>query len=508
MDGIINLVKNMQVGEVKLLRHFHRLQNTNDKKKNLLFEIALKWKNCKLTENLDEKAMLHIYRKSGKPDKTFEKLKCRLKTDILNILLLQESSVKCRSKHEMAIFDCRRLTLQGDILLSRGMYHEGMVLLEKASALAQKNELYSEQLLIDNVCNSNNILKEAEKEYMVYSAKIKVATQLMAKLLNAKIFHDELVANNLFKNASEQSKEEWLEKLEYIKNDYFSSRSAKIGFYYYLSSIQLHRYFNQYEKSLEFGLALLKLAETTDIFKTSNYSGTIHLEIAKCLLHTANYNDAIRYAIKSEENFGTDMINVITASEILFNCYLNQEEYKKAKSLLDEVLTNTYLLQDNFLKSKWSFLKAVLEFKQGAFKEAINSLKSCSELFKDKTGWMLGCTFFEALCRIESGNLEWFEYRLEGLKKLMQRHNKGQINNQNNRFGLIFIILRTLNKNNYDFVKTLNDEKANMELISKGSNGYAWNSAGCEIIRFDEWIKEKAEEQTSKAKKSKSKLVA
>ena len=507
MDGIINLVKNMQTGEIKLLRHFHRLQNNNDKKKNLLFENALKWKNCKTLENIDEKAIFLIYGKKSKSDKTFEKLKCRLKTDILNILLLQESSVKFRSKYEMAIFDCRRLTLQGDILLGRGLYQEGTTLLKKASALAQKNELYAELVQIDNICNSNNILKEEENDFIEYHSKIKAATLLMEKLLFAKNCYNELIANNLFKTMKTISLEEWQKKLDLIKNDYSSSKSAKIGFYYYISCIYLYRSLNQYEKSLEFALELLKLQASADIFKTSYYSGNIHLEVAKSFLHTKRYDSAIIHSDLSFKNFGTDMMNAINASEIQFHCYINLSDHKKAKEILTTVLSNVYLLQDNFLKSKWSFFNACLEFKLQDYKKAVVALKNCNELFKDKTGWMLGCTFFEAQCRIEAGNFEWFEYRLDAMKKLMLRHNKGLLTNQNNRFALIFTILKTLNKNNYNFVKTIEDEKENIKLLSEEANGYRWNIAGSEPIRFDEWIKGKAE-QMCKARNSKLKSVA
>src|SRR5687767_9620320 len=141
MDSIIHLVRDMQPGEIKLLRHVQKLQQNNDSKKDQLFENALKWKNCSDIAGLEEKMLKKIYGKSMGVEKNFEKLKLRLKGDILNILLLNDCSVKSRSKHESAVFECRRFIMQADVLLGRGVYKEGTTLVKKASQIAQKNEL-------------------------------------------------------------------------------------------------------------------------------------------------------------------------------------------------------------------------------------------------------------------------------------------------------------------------------------------------------------------------------
>lgn len=497
----------MQAGEIKLLRHFQKLQLNNDIKKNLLFENAVKWKNCKDVGGVEEKVIQKLYGNKNKAGKSFEKLKLRLRNDILNILLLQESSIKCRSKHEMAIFECRRFLLQADVLLGRGVYNEGVKLVKKAANIAQKNELYTELLLIDNLCSSHNIIKSGENEHILYSKKIKEMTSLMEKSLFAKYFHDELLACSLFKSNIIQPIEEWRKKLDRIKQDYETSGSIKIGFYYNFSALHFYRHIHQYEKSLEHGLVLSKHSELFEIFKTHAYLGNINRELAKCFLLVNKYDEAIKHANLSLKYFTNDMRNSLSSLEILFFCYTNQNEYKLASDIADKAFSNGYFKKDNFMNSKWWFFRAGIEFKMDEFTKALASLKKCNELFKDKTGWMLACTLFEALCRIESGNLEWFEYRLDGLKKLMQRHNTGQTETHNVRFDIIFRVLKTLNKNNYNFVQTCLDEKDSIKLLSDGDGSYGWYLTGLEPVRFDIWIKEKASIQI-KNSKMKSKLVA
>ena len=507
MENVINLVKNLQTGEIKLLRHFYRFQKDNDCKKiNLLFDIAVKSKNCKKTDEIDKKVFHELYGNS-KHGNTFVKLKSRLKNDILNILLLQTSSIKFKAKHDIAIFDCRRMLLQGDILLGRGIYSEGIAILEKASSIAQKNELFAEQILIDELCRNHNLLKSEEYVFSAFMKRIETNTSLLEKVQFAKHFHYEMTASRLFKIKSSTQNVEWKNKLEAVKKDYEQSKSVKIGFYYNLSALNYYREIHQFDKSLEFGLALLKNAESHEILKTPYYSGKINMELAKCYLLSTEYEKAITHANIANQHFQKDILNELASLEILLHCYLLKQDYKKVNSIIDTAFLKIRLESDEFIYSKWCFLKAGVEFRMNEYKNALLSLKKCNELLKDKNGWLLACNLFESICRIESGNLEWFEYRSEALKKIMLRYNKDQVGEQNKRFDLIYKILRTLHKNNYDYVQTLSDEKNNLSFLSQAGYSYSWHMIGYEPIQFDQWIKDKATSQL-KNKKGKSKLVA
>jgi hypothetical protein len=508
MENVINLIKNLQTGEIKLLRHFYRFQKGSDFKKiNLLFDIAVKSKNCKKIDEIDKKALDELYNNNSKYENTFSKLKCRLKNDILNILLLQTSSIKHKAKHDLAIFDCRRMLLQGDILLGRGIYNEGINILEKASSIAQKNELFAEQILIDELCRNYNLLKSEEHIFTAFMKRIETNTSLLEKVQFAKYFHYEMTSSQLFKTTNPQLIEEWENKLDIIKKDYEHSKSVKIGFYYNLSALNFYRETHLFKKSLEFGLALLQNIESYEILKTPFYSGKINMELAKCYLLTEEYEKAINHANIANQYFHKDILNELASLEILMHCYLIKQDYKKVNSILETAFLKVSIQSDEFIYSKWCFLKAGVEFRMNLFSNALRSLKKCNELLKDKNGWLLAYNLFEAICRIENGNLEWFEYRSEALKKIMQRYNKGHAENQNKRFYIIYRVLKTLHKNNYDYIQTVSDEKKNITLLSETSHSYSWYMSGYEPIPFDRWIKEKAVTQL-KNRKIKPKLVA
>ncbi|MFL5764179.1 MAG: hypothetical protein ACJ77K_09575 [Bacteroidia bacterium] len=506
MENIVHLVKNLQTGEIKLLTHFYKYQKDHESKKiNLLFELAIRSRASRRPEDLDRKALERLYSGNKKHEMRLSKLKWRLKTDIMNILLLQSSAQKFSTKHDLAIFDCRRMLIQGEILMSRGIYCEGIQLLERASSIAQKNELYAEQILIDELCRNYNLLRSGEREFFSFMKRIEKNSALLEKLQSAKHFHYEMTASKLFENGNIQPIEEWEQKLEMIRKDYEKSRSVKIGFYYHLSALTFYREVHQFGRSLESGLALLKNAASSDILKTSYYSGKINLEVAKCYLQTEDYDEAIKHAGISNKHFQKDLLNELTTLEILLHCYMIKGDKSNIEQILEKAFSKI-VPSEKFTIAKWNFLRAGVDFRSEDYCSAQHKLKDCAELMKDKNGWVMAYSFFEVICKIETGNHDWFEYRSDALKKLLMRHAKGH-SGQQKRFNVIFKILKTLHKNGYDYLRTVVQEKENINLLSEIGYSYSWNMNGYEPVQFDHWIKAKAAKQL-KENKAKSKLVA
>jgi hypothetical protein len=493
---------------VKLLKHFYKYQKDNESKKiNLLFDLAILSRTAKRKEELDRKTVKRIYGSNNRKNEALlGKLKCRLKNDILNILLMQNSSQKFKAKHDAAIFECRKMLLQGEILMGRGIYDDGICLLEKASIIASKNELFAEQILIDELCRNYNLSRADEAAFSGFMQRIGKNTSLFEKAQYAKRFHYEMMSSKLFKTSSIQPIEEWEEKLNAIRQDYEKTGSVKVGYYYHLSALNFYREVHMYDRSLEFGLKLLESSKSEDILKTPFYSGKINMELAKCYLLTENYEKTVVHANASNDFFQNDLINELTTLEILLHCHFMKQDHSQMSSVVERAFEKIDIGSDEFNYSKWCFLKAGVQFRKHEYSTAMQTLKDCTGLLKDKNGWVLAYSLFEVICKIENGNLEWFEYRYEALKKIITRYNKGY-SGQNKRFNLVFRILKTLHKNNYDYVQTVSDEKENVTRLSETSHSYSWHMSGYEPVQFDLWLKEKAAKQL-KERKAKSKLVA
>jgi hypothetical protein len=108
-------------------------------------------------------------------------------------------------------------------------------------------------------------------------------------------------------------------------------------------------------------------------------------------------------------------------------------------------------------------------------------------LNKDKSGWLLGLRMLELLIMVEIGDFEWFDFKLENFRKLLQRQKEENVQ----RSKVIFNVLKTLSKMDFDYFDTLEKEDKNIKLLEEAENELQWDPKGFEVIRFDDWIKSK-----------------
>jgi tetratricopeptide (TPR) repeat protein len=222
------------------------------------------------------------------------------------------------------------------------------------------------------------------------------------------------------------------------------------------------------------------------------------MEIANALLHLERYDEATEFSALAVARFKPGMLNELLALEKLYYCYLRRNELTKARDVIDKAFANTKINYNEFLNGKWWFFRAVLEFQKKDHSKVISSLKNCDSLMKDKSGWLLGYWLLEIMCRVEKGNHEWFELRSESFKKVIQRHARTSADSFNQRIALIFKILRSLIRADFDFTVLAKIEKNNLALLAKGTGEYCWNPIGFELIRFDKWVASRVQDAGSK----------
>ena len=85
---------------------------------------------------------------------------------------------------------------------------------------------------------------------------------------------------------------------------------------------------------------------------------------------------------------------------------------------------------------------------------------------------------------MELEEFDMIEFRIEALRKLLQRQKDKNIT----RVKTIFSILSTFTKTGASYKKTYLKEKANFELLIQQEDAYNWDPLGFEVIRFDAWF--------------------
>jgi len=204
--------------------------------------------------------------------------------------------------------------------------------------------------------------------------------------------------------------------------------------------------------------------------------------------------------------------------EILFEALFHAKQYGEAERLIQAAQKHSRYNYSRFSEKKWNFYRNNLLFATRRYEEMNFDRPTIDELMKDKSGFYPGCKILEIMSFIERKEFNQIDDKLFALEKILLRQSDIPMNKiiQNGynpdlkRIIVIFNLLKFLiNKNynalqlksHYDFIRTLEERNQFFNLLKNGQDDYEWNPIGYEYIRFDEWLKQKAEEQGVEEKK-------
>lgn len=482
METLTQIIKSLKPGKVRLIRNYYKVQSNGEIKRRLdLFDLV---RGGKVKD--DAEACKTIYK--CPPNSAFSHLKARLQRDILNILLLQDSSKRYDSEFSRAAFDSRRMLIEGQLLIGRGAYTAGVDILEKAKNLAEKYELYTESIAINNILRSHLGVRKGLKEFDKYNVAMMHSYELLNDSLKAEEYYLRIMVPNLFHLNREQHFKDYGQKvLDELEEAYHRTKSTNVGYHFYFIGIFLMQILQNNEKALKYAKEFLHLIETSPaIYSTTKMAGG-YLQTAIILMQLNRPEEASQYALNAMRNFKKGMLNELQAIEVLFYAYYRAGDYKKAMDTYNKATEHAKYRANKLIPAKWDFFKANLYFSMGNFKEASELLIRYSELMRDRAGWLLGHKVLELMCMIELDDMYIMDYRAESFRKLLQRQKDENIA----RTKAILKILETFIKTGNSFKKTAEAEKERLALLREGAGDYAWDPIGFELVRFDTWFDSK-----------------
>ena len=174
----MSLIKVLRPSEKRLLLHYYsRNSNAEEKMRLKLFKLVI------TGVTTDEEARRLLNSKGG--SYSYSHLKSRLKNDILNILLMQDTSKRSAQANRAAELDCRKKVAQSHILWLRGAQIEGTKVLNEALSAADKYELFAERLQINHLIRERflgaglsdqlvKLNKEIKSDLIKYEALLEV----------------------------------------------------------------------------------------------------------------------------------------------------------------------------------------------------------------------------------------------------------------------------------------------------------------------------------------------
>jgi hypothetical protein len=480
LSNLTQLIHGLKTGEVQLIRNYYSSMVTlKDATKRLqLFDIIKSDKKA-----TDELASQKLYK--CKPNSAYSQLKRRLKEDVLNILLLQDSKRRYNTPFARAEFDTRRMIIEGDILISRGLSLEGVKLLKDASFLAESYELFNELIMANELLLGHFPAYKSAKQYNAYLSKIKLGKSNLEKCLYAKECYHKVLIPNLFKLNQEKLFEKFAkEALVKLKTDFEETNSAKMGYYFYHISIAYNNLIKEYKSALKYAELFLKLNKESKVVHTKRAVAEAYYQISFINLQLKNYKVASLNAEKAISNLKSGLSNELTTLELLFLAHFYNNDAKKAEQVLQRALTHPKLNSNKFLPAKWHYYKACYLFKQKKFNEANDAMSNCTYLLEDKTGWLYGYRILDIMITLECNEAFLVDSKVANFKKIIGK----QKNINSSRAKTTLKILDTLVKRHYEYKLIYKSQKANILTLQEAKETHLWEPIGYELIRFEEWI--------------------
>jgi len=482
MKVLTPLIQSLKPGEVQLVRYYYKMQITNEVvKRHLLFDL-IKNKQVKT----DEDACKIIYNK--KPNAAYSQLKARLKNDILNILLLQDSKSRFNTPFAQAEFDVRRMIIEGDILVSRGISAEGVKILQKASSIAEDYELFNEHSLSNDILLSHLSIKNGLAEYEKYQVKIKSSLNSLQRFLKSKDYYHKILVPNIFNLNKENELIAFCKQaMKELKADFESTKSSRIGYYYYYVAIFYYNMVKDYKNAFTVAQKFLNLITEKKPIQSKRNTADAYLQIGFIALQLGDYKSAMKNTENALKNFKTGLINELTTLEVLFLSCFYDNNWQRSHDILDRALNHPKLNSNKFLPAKWHYYKTNLLFKEKKYEEATMALNDCAELLNDRTGWLYGYKIMDILMAFENGTEFLIDSKVANYKKILRKQNGASME----RPKVILKILETLIRKRYNFKDTAKIQKNLLHLLEEKSTNYTWEPMGYELTPFNEWFESK-----------------
>ena len=479
MQELKQLVRTLSKSEIRFISHYYK--NDTDKKRLKLFKLLMND-----VVKTDEQAAIKLY---GKKGSAYSHLKGRLRKDLLNLLLFQGGEKQTTSERKIVEINVLR-----NILLSKILYNRNAIVMANKMLLptiddAEEYELVAEKIIAADLLSTNLGFREGIKEFERVSSRIDKDFDLLKNLYLAKKIRYNITLPNTFKT-NDEGEYARLAKIstEKLRDLFKESGSPNVGYFYYLTAISYYSIERNFEEVYDYSMKMVEIVRNNSALKSNVSILNANLQLYGALVYLGRYEEALGNAVLAKDFAVPKGVNEITTIGYIFLAQFRLDDNEALETTIKSAFKHPKLRSSKFIESKWIFYQAAFHFKMGSFQDCLSELQKESELLKDRSGWLFGHKLLEILSYAEQGEFDMIDFRIEALRKLLQRQKHKNIR----RIKTVFEILNTLVKTGYNFKQTLEKDKEKFLVLEQGEEDYFWDPLGYEIIRFDKWFRSKA----------------
>ncbi len=479
MKSIYSVIEILRKGEIELIKHYYsRPVNAENKMRLALLTLALS--ETGLTNN-DARIKLG-FEMSGSG---FSHLKRRLKQDMLNALLWQESGKRFAESYLAGEFECTKNIGQAYVLILRGNINEGLNVLSQARKLAVKYELVSHRIMINQLIRRRFHSLQSGKELNEVNRLLLLDIESLGMLNYAEENTLVLAAPQLFpKDATEEFRVKGDTMIQHLASKYAESGMARVGFWYLMAATEYYRSNGQFEEMLTSGMEFFELVSQSDALRSDPNISGVSQTVGIALVHLHRFKEAEDYLSISVNKFREGGMNQLKSIELLVKAQLASYATYHAKEAIDKGSSHLRVVANERLAARWNYFKACREFLISKPKESNVTLNSNTGLLKYRDDLNLQFRILEVLQLIELDERDWIEFKLDTLRKFLSRNRKLKTL----RIDAVVKVLHAIQAKSYAFDSF---NQATLKLVEKlhsDEEGWRWEPLGNELVRFDAWL--------------------
>jgi len=488
MDRLIGIIKVLRKGEKRLLRHLYAA-NTNgeDRLRLQLFDLI------ESGQVKNDKQALKVLGRNH-TSSAFAHLKTRLREDILNVLLLQESSKRIAQANRAAAFECRKKLTQAYVLIFRGAFNEGVELLKSAQIIAEKFELVAEIVLMNHLVREVvHLIKDVKQLHQVNNA-INDNLEKWKDILRSEELSLAMTMPHLFNEYSGREGGVDMALISELEHLYAKNSSARIGLWYYLAYIEHSTSQGKYAEAIEAGKKFVALVENNASIRSRNDIAGSNQMLGSAYLNTRDFVNATIHFKIADGDFPVLGNNRLMNFEMLYRAQIGSGDFAAANDTVSLALVHPRIKAKAALLPRWIYFQGCLHFLTGDAEGAFQNLIREGYLTKQKDEYNVHFRLLEIVVMMELRDEEWIEFRIQTLRKLLSRDRK--LNSL--RIKAAIEILSSLLHDNLSYQKLSKKAQTALEVSLDEAEGYVWNPEGAEIVRIDKWAERKLLEGSSK----------
>lgn len=490
MSSIHELIHGLSAREISIVKNFLNFSNrqSEDKLSLQLFDFLLN----AIKEPSDEDCCINIYGTSDDKQESFKKLKYRLKTKILDSLLIDPGDEKKGMMDEVdyAGVRVRKKSIQARLLyFSNPKSETARALLEEIIAECKKFEFYNilvEHIDIEKV---RYIFKNGEKEFDKAIAEGNYYRMCADAVTKANDYYYKLIFVSEKNKKSDPATRAFLtDTITELTELVTRTKSNMIRYYLKFFEIYYYMKSKNYAKARDICSELMDIIIYSPAVKRKQRLGIVYSNLSICEIYLGNFDKALENAQKAQENFVPSSYDHSVAREQEFYTLFYSGRFNEAESAV-VVLLNTTTRKElgNMRYARYNFWHSNVLFKQGKFSEAAHILNQKWEIKNDKEHWETELRILSIMTSIELDDYKTAVLKTDSLRKYIERCEQTNPVSQRNKNILRF--LQQVERNRFVF----DTKTETFAELSKTNEENAWQLLSWELIPFHEWVKEKIE---------------